>query len=164
MLIRAWQGDITTLAVDAIVNAANSSLLGGGGVDGAIHRAAGPELVAACRLLGGCSTGDAKATAGFRLPASWVIHTVGPVWRGGDDGEPEQLHSCYRRSLEVATEIGARTIAFPAISTGVYGYPKELAAKIAVDAVRAADPASFDELVLVAFDQPTAARYEQLLG
>ena len=164
MLIRAWQGDITTLAVDAIVNAANSSLLGGGGVDGAIHRAAGPELVAACRLLGGCPTGEAKATAGFRLPASWVIHTVGPVWRGGDDGEPDQLASCYRRSLEVGAGLGARTIAFPAISTGVYGYPKDLAARIAVDQVRAADPSSFDDLVLVAFDHPTFERYERLLG
>ena len=122
------------------------------------------RLVAHCRLLGGCKTGQAKATPGFRLRARYVIHTVGPVWRGGHNGEPEQLATCYRRSLEVATDIGARTIAFPAISTGVYGYPKELAAQIAVDAVRAADPASFDELVLVAFDQPTAARYEQLLG
>jgi O-acetyl-ADP-ribose deacetylase (regulator of RNase III) len=162
--VRAWQGDITTLAVDAIVNAANSSLLGGGGVDGAIHRAAGPELVAACRLLGGCRTGDAKATPGFALPARWVIHTVGPVWRGGTDGEPDQLASCYRRSLEVATSVGARTVAFPAISTGVYAYPNDLAASIAVATVRAADPASFDELVLVAFDRTTHERYERLLG
>jgi O-acetyl-ADP-ribose deacetylase (regulator of RNase III) len=151
MRIRAWQGDITTLAVDAIVNAANSSLLGGGGVDGAIHRAAGPGLVEACRRLHGCEVGDAKATGGFNLPARWVIHTVGPVWRGGSTGEPELLASCYRRSLEVATELGARTIAFPAISTGIYGYPSDQAADIAVATVRLADPGAFDDIVLVAF-------------
>lgn len=133
--VRVWQGDITRLAVDAIVNAANSSLLGGGGVDGAIHRAAGAELVAACRLLHGCKTGEAKITRGFRLPAAHVIHTVGPVWRGGDNGEAELLASCYRRSLALAEQAGATSVAFPAISCGIYGYPLEQAAAIAVEEV-----------------------------
>lgn len=155
-------GDITQEFVDAIVNAANSSLLGGGGVDGAIHRAAGPELLAACRLLNGCRTGDAKATPGFRLRAPWVIHTVGPVWRGGRSGEPELLASCYRRSLEVAVEVGARSVAFPAISTGVYGYPVVPAAEIAVQTIREFE-GDVDRVRIVAFNDAVFQSYETLL-
>jgi O-acetyl-ADP-ribose deacetylase (regulator of RNase III) len=134
--VEVTRGDITTQAVDAVVNAANSSLLGGGGVDGAIHRAGGPAILEQCRLLGGCAPGDAKATTGGRLPARWVIHTVGPLWHGGDQREAALLESCHRRALAVADELGARTVAFPAISCGVYGYPPELAAEVAVTAVR----------------------------
>ncbi len=162
MRLAAWQGDITQLSVDGIVNAANSSLLGGGGVDGAIHRAAGRELVEACRTLGGCTTGDAKVTAGFRLPARWVLHTVGPIWRGGQEKEPEMLAACYRRCLELADELDLATLAFPAISTGVYGYPRPAAARIAVETLRQT-PSRLTQIMLVAFDRETFERYQALL-
>jgi len=163
--LRALRADITTLAVDAIVNAANESLLGGGGVDGAIHRAAGPELLAECRALGGCATGDAKLTAGYRLAARHVIHAVGPVWRGGRSGEPALLESCYRRSLELAAAHALRSIAFPGISTGVYGYPKDAAALIAVDTVRefGERATSLCEVTFCCFSAGDLAIYEELL-
>jgi len=163
--LKAVSGDITKLKVDAIVNAANTSLLGGGGVDGAIHRAAGPELLDACRKLHGCATGDAKATSGFRLPAKWVFHAVGPVWHGGGHGEDGLLAGCYRRCLELAREHGAKSIAFPAISTGVYGFPAERAAKIAVQTVKAhADSIGVEQVQFVCFDERTRGIYDQLLA
>jgi O-acetyl-ADP-ribose deacetylase (regulator of RNase III) len=162
--IEAWLGDITRLRVDAIVNAANRTLLGGGGVDGAIHRAAGPALREECRRLGGCEVGDAKVTAGHALPARWVVHTVGPVWRGGSAGEDEALASCYRRALAVARTAGARSIAFPAISTGAYGFPARRAAEIAVRSLRTADPAWWGRIVLVAYDPATLALYQELVA
>ena len=166
MRLEVVHADITRQELDAVVNAANQSLLGGGGVDGAIHRAAGPELLAACRPLGGCPTGEAKATPGFALPARWVIHTVGPRWSGGSRGEADLLASCYRRSLEVAEEVGATSVAFPAISTGAYGYPKEGAATIAVDTVlAAADTITVVELVrFVLFDDDSVRLYRDRLG
>lgn len=163
--VRTVRADITALEVDAVVNAANESLLGGGGVDGAIHRAAGPGLLEECRGLGGCPTGEAKPTEAYDLPADTIVHTVGPVWQGGEAGEAELLASCYRRSLEVADQRGARSVAFPAISTGVYGYPADLAATVAVATVREVLPAtSIDEVVLVGFSEADRERYARLLG
>lgn len=165
MQIEVFHGDITTLALDAIVNAANGSLLGGGGVDGAIHRAAGPGLLAACRSLGGCATGEARITPGFRLPARYVIHTVGPVWQGGERGEPTLLAACYRSCLALAEAEGCASIAFPAISCGVYGYPLEGAASIAMNELRRSRPAgsSLQRAVLVAFSADMAALYRAVL-
>ena len=162
-MIEAVRGDITVQAVDAIVNAANSSLLGGGGVDGAIHRAGGPAILEECRLLGGCETGDAKATSGGRLPARHVIHTVGPVWHGGDAGEAELLASCHRRALELAAELGCTSVAFPAISTGVYGYPVELAAPVAVAAVHEALRPPVELVRFVLFGDEAFEAFERAL-
>ena len=163
--LAAVRADITTLDVDAIVNAANSSLLGGGGVDGAIHRAAGPELLHACRLLCGCKTGDAKITGGFRLPARHVIHTVGPVWRGGDQGEPALLESCYRRSLELAAQHHIKSVAFPSISTGIYGYPIELASKVALSTVESSFELAPDvtEVTFCCFSAGDLDQYHRVL-
>lgn len=164
MKLEAHQGDITQQDVDAIVNAANESLLGGGGVDGAIHRAAGPELLAECRELGGCPTGEAKITAGYRLPARHVIHTVGPVWHGGNQGEADLLAACYRHSLELAEDHGLSSLAFPAISTGVYGYPADAAARVAVTAVRGFPAQQVALVRFVCFDDASFGIYQRLLA
>jgi len=163
-VLRAIHGNIVSLEVDAIVNAANSSLLGGGGVDGAIHRAAGPELLEECRRLHGCRTGDAKITKGYRLPAKWIIHTVGPVWRGGTRGEPELLASCYRNSLQLAAERGLQTVAFPCISTGAYRYPAVEAARIALQTVKEGVCESvFTSVIFCCFEENDLSIYQELL-
>lgn len=163
--IAVYQGDITKMGVDAIVNAANPSLLGGGGVDGAIHSAAGPQLLEECKELHGCPVGEAKITAGYNLPAPFVIHTVGPIWQGGNNGEEQKLRSCYRNSLRIALDYHLATVAFPAISTGVYGYPKQAAAQVAIDEVSQfiAKHPSFHKIYFVAFDKETEQIYQQIL-
>ncbi|MFQ5756156.1 MAG: O-acetyl-ADP-ribose deacetylase [Acidiferrobacterales bacterium] len=159
-MIKVIRADITTLAVDAIVNAANQTLLGGGGVDGAIHRAAGPELLQACRKIGGCPTGEARITPGFKLPAKWVIHTVGPVWHGGQNGESALLASCYRAALELALHTAVRTIAFPGLSTGAYGYPKQQATRIALGVMREHEE-KFEEIICCCFSEEDRKIYQE---
>ncbi len=162
-MIKVVRADITTLAADAIVNAANQTLLGGGGVDGAIHRAAGPELLQACRKIGGCLTGEACITPGFKLPARWVVHTVGPVWHGGRKGEPALLASCYRAALELALQNGVRTIVFPGLSTGAYGYPKQPATRIAVGILREYEE-KFEEIICCCFSEEDRKNYEETVA